>query len=266
MPAMNHSLVGLLGISLIALATTAALARDAGVQARMAGRGVDGPYYLAADVDAVKLSTRRRLLKQVLDDVRQPVYGDLRAAVEKDFTGCDAEQAAMLASGRLVAVPYNTVVTTLEKDELLTFPLLSDPTQTFGGRTTASKQKLRVEDGPLKGRELYVVDSWEMKLLTQLVATDRVWVRAGGNPQIPVGENRDDASRFWDAYQRQDQATAQGLIDAGKIRTLPAETQGTVTDAQDIFYIEIEVASDEATRRIWVPSGFLSFQAPSTTP
>jgi len=232
----------------------------------MAGRGVDGPYYLAADVDAVKLATRRRRLKQLLDDVRQPISGDLRAAVEKDFTGCDAEQAAMLTSGRLVAVPYNTVVTSLEKDELLTFPLLSDPTQTFGGRTTATKQKLRVDDGPFQGRELYVVDAWELRSLTQLVATDRVWVRAGPNAQIPVGTSQADISRFWDAYRRQDAAIVQGMIDSGQILPLPAETQGTVSDAQDMFYVEVEAALGGATRKVWVPTAFLSLQPAASTP
>lgn len=252
--------------ALLALAATASWSIEAGAQFRMAGRGADGPYYLATDVEVVQLVKRQRYLKYLLDDVRQPIHGDLRAAVEKDLASCDAEQARMLAVGRLVAVPYNTIVTTLEQDGLLRFPLLSDPAQTFGNNHSASRIRVRVDDGPLKGRELFVAAGDEIKSLNRLAETDRVWVRAGPNAQIPVGTSQEDTSRFWEAYQRQDTATAQAMIDAGKILPLPAETQGTVTDAKDIAYTEIEVAMDGVTRKFWVPAAFLSLVPAAPTP
>lgn len=263
---MNRILALAPAAVLLAVAATAGWSREAGMQFRMAGRGTDGPYYLATDIEAVKLVTRRRFLRYLLDDARQPIYGDLRAAVEKDFAGCDAEQARMLGAGRLVAVPYNTIVTMTEKDGVLTFPLLSDPAETFGRSHTATRMPVRVEDGPSKGRELYVIDSFETRSLDRLIETDRVWVRAGPNAQIPVGTSEEDTSRFWEAYQRQDTAAAQGMIDAGTIRPLPAETQGTVTNAKGIFYTEIEVATDGATRTVWVPTAFLSLVPGAPTP
>lgn len=251
---------------LLAVAATAGWSMQPGTQFRMAGRGTEGPYYLATDVEVVKLVTRQRFLKYLLDDVRQPISGDLRAAVEKDFASCDAEQSRMLAAERLVAVPYNTVVTTLDQDELVKFPLLSDPAETFGRNHSASRIRVRVEDGPLKGRELFAVTSSEMKSLNRLAETDRVWVRAGPNAQIPVGNSQADTSRFWDAYRLQDGATVQGMIDAGQVLPLPAEVQGTVTDAGDLFYTQIEVAVGGAMRRVWVPTAFLSLVPGAPTP
>lgn len=260
---MNRFTATILGSMLLAASVTAAWAFDAGFKGRLAGSGPDGTYYLATDREGVELVSRVRDIRVILgDDPTLVLAGVPRAMLEKELARLEQEQATLVDSGRLIPAQYNTLVTATEKDLLIRFPLVSDPTETYGSNHSGTLLKVRIDEGPLQGRELFVANTYQLKSRDLLVAADRVWIHGQANAAIPAGLNLEDTEKFWWAYLMRDGATAQALIDAGKIVPVPPGLQGTVTDDKNYKYAEIEVVSDKGPVKIWVMKEVLSLQPP----
>jgi hypothetical protein len=261
---MNRSTAIFLGSMLLAASAMTASAIDAGFKGRLAGSGADAAYYLATDREGVELVSRVRDIRVILgDNPTLSLAGVPRAMLEKELARCEQEQAALVQSGRLVAARYNTLVTATEKAELIKFPLVPDPGETYGSNHSGTLLKVHIDEGPLQGRELFVANSYEMKSRDLLVATDRVWIQGQANAAIPAGLNLEDTEKFWWAYLMKDGPAAQALIDAAKIVPVPPGLQGTVTDDKNNKYAEIEVVSDKGPVKIWVMKEMLSLQPPS---
>ena len=119
---------------------------------------------------------------------------------------------------------------------------------------------MRVDDGPLKGREFYarrLVDR------THVVVTDRAWLRVPEMKAIAVSENADAVTRFWKALAKDDTvASAQAYID-GNFTQVPPETECTVVRlSSDHLYALVRVTKDGAPHDYWVLASVASLEPP----
>jgi hypothetical protein len=244
-------------------AATASGADEVGVKARIAGDGPDAKYYLAKDVDAGIAISQLHTLEyyKTLGEPTTPLgfhLKDIDTALKRVQTTIDAFER----KGRILAVQYNLFVTTVEKNQIVHYKMFPDTDIKFGKDYTGPLTRVRVDDGPLKGRELYarrLVDR------NAVVVSDRAWLRAPGMKAIPVSLDADAAKRYWKALAKNDQtAAAQAYID-GKFAQVALESEcSIVAFSSDHLLVQVLVKDDTAPHGYWVLATIASPEPPPT--
>lgn len=256
---------GLIAVGALALAAfgAEAPAAESGVKARIAGDGPDASYFLAKDVDAGIAINQLHTLQyyQHQGEPRVPLgyhLTDVDAALARVRKSCEALQK----KGRLVAVVYNLPVTTVEKEQTVLYPMFPDTKIAFGRDYSATLTKVRVDDGPLKGREFYARRLVDRQ---HVVDSDRAWLRVPDMKAVPVSENEKAAARFWTALAKGDKtASAQAYIDGNFVQLAPDTACTVIRLSSDHLFAQIRVTKDGALHDYWVLATAASLDPPSS--
>jgi hypothetical protein len=238
-----------------------------GFEARIAGAGPDGKYFLAKDVEAAIVVEHRAVL-EFLKSKGEPGHGG-----EYHFKDVLRELGRVRGlhdefekAGRIVEVPYNLPVTSVEAEQTAQYALFSDPAIAYGKEHAASVTKVRADDGPEKGKELYAGRLVPRK---SVIVTDRAWLRATGMKRIPAAQDAKSANAFWKATLVKDEAGAAKAFKEGRFKSLEQETECTVTEVEvfdsDHYILRIRIGAGATAPQYWVPSRTLSPEPPAVT-
>ena len=168
----------------------------------------------------------------------------------------------LIKKGRVLEVPYNLLVTTVEKNQVVHYKMFPDTDIKFGNDYTGPLTRVRVDDGPLMGRELYarrLVDR------ASLVVSDRAWLRAAGMKAVPVSVDAAAVNRYWKALSHNDQtAAAQAYLDGQFTQVVPDTECSVVAFSTDHLFAKVRVTKDDAPHDYWVLATVASLEAPSS--
>jgi hypothetical protein len=251
----------LAGVFALAALGRGTFAAEADWLARIAGDGPDGIYYVAKDADAGIVVNQLHALEIFAKKGEPPKDAGFHLKdVEAALTQVHTLRDAFLKKGRILQVVYNLPVMTLEKDQTIHYALFPDTKVTFGKDYKGSLTRVRIEDGPLKGREFYARRVVDRK---KVVASDRAWLRAPDMKAIAVSENAEAATRFWRALAHDDKtAAAQAYID-GEFQQLPPDTPCTVVGlSTSERFAKVRVEKDGAKIDYWVLATIASLDPP----
>jgi hypothetical protein len=234
-----------------------------GWKARIAGDGPQATYYLAAGVDAATVVDHMHVL-QFYRSKGEPAapagftLSDITAALA--YVQADLEAYKKLK--KIVEVPYNLPVTTLEKSKAVKFQLFPETDIAYGKSYEGTVTKVRVEAGPQKGKELYA--RWLVDR-TSLAVADRVWLRAPGMKAIPLSEDAEAVAKFWRALSKNLKATAAELHTQGRFVEAPQDTQCTITaiSANNLF-VRVRFDEPPGTVDYWILATIASLDAPKS--
>lgn len=243
------------------------LAFPPGFEGRIAGVGPDGKYYLGKDIEAAIVVEHRAVL-EFLKRKGEPAAADgyhLNDVVG-ELARIDAIHDAFEKEGRIVAVPYNLPVTSIEAEQKAQYPLFADPKITYGKEHIVSVTKVRVDDGPEKGKELYAGRLVPRK---SVIVTDRAWVTSGGMKRIPGSRDAKNANAFWKAVLAKDDVGAANAFKAGHFKNLKLGTECEVTEVEvfdtDHYIFRIRIGEGAMAEDFWVPSRTLTPEKPALT-
>ena len=249
------------GVFALAAFGSASWAAEAGWKARIAGDGPDGTYFLAKDQDAGKVIMHLHALEYFKKKGEPPKdtgfqLKDVDAALERVRTSHDA----LLKKGRIVQVLYNLPVTTMEKDETVSYALFPGTDIKFGKENKGSSTRVRVDDGPLRGREFYARRVVDRKTV---VVADRAWLRAPDMKAVAVSDNAEAVSRFWRALSHEDKAAAAQAYSDGNFTLLSHNTPCTVVGlSTNELFAQIRVSKEGVPYDYWVLATIASPEPP----
>lgn len=220
-----------IGLLTVLASCASALAVEPGFEARIAGDGPDAKYYLAVDAKSGIIQEHLYALEYYKKKGEPGAKaGFTLKDVEAEIVRVRATFDALVKKKKLVPVPYNQFVTTIEPDHTVYYRLFSDPAIGFGKNSSGTLTKVRVDDGPAKGKEYFarwLVDRrW-------VVISDRAWLRHPDLDDVPVAENAEIVGRYWTARADQDEEAEASTYEEGGFTTLPLETECTVTGQDD---------------------------------
>ncbi len=256
-----------IGLFTILSSNTSFPAFPPGFEARIAGAGPEGTYHLGKDIEAAVVVDHRAVL-EFLKRKGEPGHGGAYRLkdVLRELARIGAIHDAFEKARRIIVVPYNLPVTTVEVEQTAQYALFADPAVDYGKEQKAGVTRVRVDEGPEKGNDLY---AGRLVPRNIVIVTDRAWLRAPGMKRIPAARDAQSANAFWTATLAKDSAAASSVFKEGRFQSLAPETECTVTEATvfeaDHYVFRIRVGAGESATQYWVPSKTLSPVPPTAT-